>query len=146
MKRASRYHLVQHPCSSRTASRLLNTSKDENPSPLWATYSVTLRVKKYFLMFRQHLLCFSMCPLPLSLGITGKSLAPPYFHHPFRYLWILIGLFFPRLSQPFRIGEMLQSLQLPHGPLLDCLLHVLVSLVLRSSELDSALQVWPHQC
>jgi len=39
--------------------------------------SVTLRGKKFFLMFRWNLLCFSLCPLPLvlSLGTTEKSLA-----------------------------------------------------------------------
>jgi len=38
----------------------------------------TLRVKKFFLMFRQNFLFFSLCPLPLvlSLGTTEKSLAP----------------------------------------------------------------------
>jgi len=40
--------------------------------------SVTLRGKKFFLMFRRNFLCFSLCPLPLvlSLGTTEKSLAP----------------------------------------------------------------------
>jgi len=40
--------------------------------------SVTLRGKKFFLMFRQSFLCFSLCPLPLvlSLGTTENSLAP----------------------------------------------------------------------
>ena len=40
--------------------------------------SIALTVKKYFLMFRGNLLCFSLCPLPLvlSLGTTDKSLAP----------------------------------------------------------------------
>ena len=40
--------------------------------------SVTLRVKKFFLVFSWSFLCFSLCPLPLVLllGTTGKSLAP----------------------------------------------------------------------
>ena len=40
--------------------------------------SVTLRGKKFFLMFRQNFLCFSLCllPLVLPLGTTEKSLAP----------------------------------------------------------------------
>ena len=40
--------------------------------------SVTLRGKKFFLKFRRNFLCLSLCPLPLvlSLGTTGKSLAP----------------------------------------------------------------------
>jgi len=40
--------------------------------------SVTLRGKKFFLGFSWSFLCLSLCPLPLvlSLGTTGKSLAP----------------------------------------------------------------------
>jgi len=40
--------------------------------------SVTLRGKKFFHIFSWNFLCFSLCPLPLvlSLGTTGKSLAP----------------------------------------------------------------------
>jgi len=40
--------------------------------------SITLRGKKFFLMFRRNFLCFSLCPLPLVLllDMTGKSLAP----------------------------------------------------------------------
>ena len=40
--------------------------------------SVTLRGKKFFLIFSWSFLCFSLCPLPLvlSLGTTGQSLAP----------------------------------------------------------------------
>jgi len=41
-------------------------------------WSITLRGKKFFLMFRRNFLCFRLCPLPLvlSLGSTEKSLAP----------------------------------------------------------------------
>jgi len=50
-------------------------------NPLWAACSRALspfKVKKFFLMFRQNILCFSLCPLPLvlSLGTTEKCLAP----------------------------------------------------------------------
>jgi len=40
--------------------------------------SITLRVKKFSLMFRQNFLCFGLCllPLVLSLGTTEMSLAP----------------------------------------------------------------------
>ena len=53
--------------------------------------SVTLVVKKCFLMFRGNLLWF--CPLPfvLSLGTTEKSLALSSLHPPFRYLYTLIS-------------------------------------------------------
>ena len=40
--------------------------------------SITLRGKKFFLMFSWNFLCSSLCPLPLvlALGTTAKSLAP----------------------------------------------------------------------
>jgi len=41
---------------------------------------------------------------------------------------------------------MLQVLNPLCDPALDSLHYVHVSLVLRSPELDPALQVWPHQC
>ena len=83
-------HPVQPPCRSRvTYSRLhrnssrrgLNISREgdstTSPGNLFQG-SVTLRGKKFFLMFRRNFLCFSLCPLPLvlSLGSTEKSLAP----------------------------------------------------------------------
>jgi len=42
--------------------------------------SITLRGKKFFLIFRQNFLCFSLCPLPLVLllSTTEKSLAPSF--------------------------------------------------------------------
>jgi len=83
-------HLVQPPCQSRvTYSRLhrtlsrqvLNISREGDSTTSVGSLcqcSVTLRVKKLFLMFRRNFLCFSLCPLPLvlSLGTTEKSLAP----------------------------------------------------------------------
>lgn len=38
----------------------------------------TLQVQKFFLMFRQNSLGFTLCPVPLVLvmGITEKSLTP----------------------------------------------------------------------
>ena len=83
-------HLVQPPCRSRvTYSRLHRTSyrqvfnisrEGDSTTSLGSLFqcSVTLRGKKFFLMFRRNFLCFSLCPLPLvlSLGTTGKSLAP----------------------------------------------------------------------
>ena len=83
-------HLVQPFCRSRvtysrlhrTASRrVLNISREgDSTTSLGSLFqcSVTLRVKKFFLMFRWNILSFSLCPLPLvlSLGTTEKSLAP----------------------------------------------------------------------
>ena len=93
-------HLVQPPCWSRvTYSRLhktlskqvLNTSRvGDSANSLGSLFqcSVTLRVKKFFLMFRRNFIFFSLCPLSLvlSLGTTEKSLAPSSWHPPLRYL------------------------------------------------------------
>ena len=65
------------PCRSRvTYSRLhrtlsrwiLNISREgDSTTSLSSLFqcSVTLRGKKFFLMFRRNFLCFSLCPLPL---------------------------------------------------------------------------------
>jgi len=51
----------------------------ESTTPLGSLFqcSVTLRVKKFFLLFRWNFLCFSLCllPLVLSQSTTEKSLA-----------------------------------------------------------------------
>lgn len=49
--------------------------------------------KKVFLMFKEYLLCFSLCPLPLvlSLNTTGKSLAMRFLLPPFKYLHTLMS-------------------------------------------------------
>jgi len=83
-------HLVQPPCQSRVtysrlhrtlSRRVLNISRegDSTTSPgSLCQGSVTLRGKKFFLIFRRKFLCLNFCPLPLvlSLGTTEKSLAP----------------------------------------------------------------------
>ena len=93
-------HLVQTPCQSRvTQSRLhrtlsrqvLNISRERHSTTSLGNLfhcSVTLRGKKFFLMFRQIFLCFSLSllPLVLSLGTTEKSLASSSWHPPLRYL------------------------------------------------------------
>ena len=76
----------------RTASKwVLNISREGDSTASLGSLcqgSVTLRGKKFFLMFSWNFLCFSLCPLPLvlSLGTTEKSLAPSSWHPPFRYL------------------------------------------------------------
>jgi len=84
-------HPAQLSCRSRvtqswlhrTLSRqVLNISREgDSTAPLGSLCqgSVTLRVKKFFLVFRRNFPCSSLCPLPLvlSLGTTGKSLAKP---------------------------------------------------------------------
>jgi len=88
------------PCQSRvTYSRLhrtlsrwiLNISREgDSTAPLGSLGqgSITLRMKKFFLLFSWNFLCFSLCPLllVLSLGTTEKNLAPSSWHPPFRYL------------------------------------------------------------
>ena len=83
-------HLVQPSCQSRViysrlhrnfSRRVLNISREGDSTTSLGSLpqcSVTLRGKKFFLMFRWNFLCFSLCPLPLvlSLGTTEKSLAP----------------------------------------------------------------------
>ena len=90
LEETSMGHLVQPSCRSRVAysrlhrtlsRRVLNISREgDSTTSLDSLFqgSVTLRGKKFFLMFRRNFLCFSVCPLPLvlSLGTTEKSLAP----------------------------------------------------------------------
>jgi len=96
-------YLVQTCCSSRDALRqlprtmsrwLLDISMDGDSATSLGDFcqpSVTLTVKKGFLMLRGNLLCFSLCQmtLVLSLGTTEKSLALSSVHLPFRYLYRL---------------------------------------------------------
>ena len=153
-------HLVGAPCSaratlsllSRTVSRqLLNISEGGDSTTALGKLCqclVTPAVKKWFLMFRGNLPCFSWCPLPLvlALGTTKRSLAPTPLHPPLRYLYTLIRSApepsllqaqQSQLSQPFLICQMLQPLCHLCGPLLGPLQYVHVSLVLRSPELDT---------
>jgi len=81
-------HPVQPSCRSRvTQSRLHRTSSrwvlsisrgGDSTTSLGSLFqcSVTLRGKKFFLMFRRNFPCFILCPLPLvlSLGTTENSL------------------------------------------------------------------------
>ena len=76
-------HLVQPAAEagSPTAGWVFNISREgDSTTSLGSLFqcSVTLRGKKFFLVFRRNFLCFSLCPLPLvlSLGTTEKSLAP----------------------------------------------------------------------
>ena len=136
-------HLVQPPCQSRiTYSRLhrilsrqvLISREADSTTSLGNLFqcSVTLRGKKFLLVFRRNFLCFSLCPLPLalSLGTTEKSLAPSSWHPPFRYSEAfirspsqpsLLQAEQAQLLQPFLTGEMLQSPHHPRSPPLDSL-------------------------
>ena len=82
-------HLVQPSCRSRvtysrlhrtTSRRVLNISREgDSTTSLGSLFqgSITLRGKKFFLMFSWNFLCFSLCPLPLvlSLGTTERQAA-----------------------------------------------------------------------
>ena len=129
------------PCPSRvthsrlhsTASRRVwNISREGDSTASLGSLgqgSVTLRGKKFFLVFRRNFLCFSLCPLPLVLllGTTGKSLASSSCPPPCRYLEAFrrspLSLLFSQaqLPQPFLLGEMLQSPHHPRSPPLDSL-------------------------
>jgi len=82
-------HLVQPPCQSRVtysrlhrtlSRRVLNISREgDSTASLGSLFqgSVTLRGKKFFLMFRQNFLCFNLCPLPLVLLLgTTEEFGP----------------------------------------------------------------------
>ena len=84
------------PCRSRVTQsklhrtlsrRVLNISREgDSITSLGSLFqgSVTLRGKKFFLMFSWNFLCFSLCPLPLvlSLGTTERVWARPPDTHP----------------------------------------------------------------
>ena len=83
-------HLVQPSSRSRvTYSRLhrnlsrqiLNISREgDSTTSLGSLFqcSVTLRGKKFFLLFRRNFLCLSLCPLPLVLqGLPTSRKLPP---------------------------------------------------------------------
>ena len=83
-------HPAQPSCRSRVnhsrlhstaSSRVLSISREGDSTTSLGSLgqgSVTLRGKKFFLVFSWSFLCFSLCPLPLvlSLGTTEQSLAP----------------------------------------------------------------------
>ena len=72
---------TQSRLHSTASRRVLNISREgDSTASLGSLFqvSITLRGKKFFLMFSWNFLCSSLCPLPLvlSLGTTAKSLAP----------------------------------------------------------------------
>ena len=83
-------HLVQPPCPSRVihsrlhrtlSRRVLNISREgDSKTNLGSLFqgSVTLRGKKFFLMFRWNFLSFSLCPLPLSCRWAPLERAWPH--------------------------------------------------------------------
>lgn len=127
------------PCSSRVIHSqlpktmpiwVLNAFRDGDFTTSLASCASALLPahRKIFLMFRRHLLCASVYPLPLaqSLGTTEKSLALPSLYPPFRYLWASMQCPKPpllqaeqsQLSLPLLTGEVPQSLEHLGGPTL----------------------------
>lgn len=107
--------------------------------------------RKCFLMFRVSLLCFSLCPLPLSLSLstTKKSLAPPLLPslQVFTHIDEIppephLGLRIPAVSAFTPRRESLCDLS---HPFLDLIQYVHVSPVLESTQMDTALQLTAHQ-
>ena len=95
LKGTSGGHPVQPPCPSRvTQSRLhrtlsrrdLNISREADFTTSRGSLgqgSVTLRGKKFFLMFRRNFLCLSLCPLPLrpQTGLHQSGHCKPLHWH-----------------------------------------------------------------
>jgi len=137
------------------SSEVLSNSKDEGSSASLGHLfhcSITCPVKKFSYMFKWNLLYFSLCPLPLvlSLGTTEKSLSLsslPLPHQVFTHIEItcpessLVYGEQSQLTQPLRICQMFQYFSHLHGPLLDPVQHVHVSLALGSPELEPELQM-----
>ena len=135
--------LVQPSCQSRVtysrlhrtfSRRVLNISREKDSTiPLGSPFqcSVTLRGKKFFLMFSWNFLCFNLCPLPLvlSLGTTGKSLAPSSWPPPCRYLEAFLRSPQPsllqaeqaQLPQPLLTGHEWWCVSCKEGSAGDCL-------------------------
>ena len=111
----SRYHLVQPPCWSRVtysrlhrtlSRRVLNISREgDSTTSLGNLFQgfVTLRVKKFFLMFRRSFLCFNLCPLPLVLLLSCPLVVG--FGASLDFGVLFFSIFFPacRLSSAFVI-------------------------------------------
>ena len=99
-----------YPGSSRAGCPGLRPHNDFWTSPRMETpqcqCSVTITVKKCHLMFRQNLLCFNLCRLPLvvSLDTSERAWLCLLYAPPFRYLYKLIrspmSFLFSRLNSP----------------------------------------------
>lgn len=152
-------HVISHLTSSVHHRRLKLTGTSEEPLAQGLKQAHTeLPVKalshshnrKRFLMFSVSLLCFSLCPLPLSLSliITKKSLAPSSFIFPpgiYTHWWDspepYPGLRILALSACSPRRETLPDLS---GPLSDPRQYIHVSPALGNTQLDTALQLTGH--
>lgn len=164
---------VHPPQLLRTMSgHVWNVSKDgDSPTSLGnlCQCSVTLTLKKCFLMFRWDFLYFNLYPLPLllSLGITKTSLPQSSLHSHIRYLFALItsalSLLFAMLSSSGSVCLSMTSILRPESslwpfaglfPVCSCLSFTRkfrtgpstpdVSLVLTGKEGSPPLTCWKH--
>ena len=159
LKGTSGNHLVQPPAKAVPYSRLhrkastwvLSISRGGDCTTSLGSLcqdSVTLPVKKFFLIFVWNFLC-SSCPF--SCHWTPLKRVWPHPVTPAIQMFInsdkpsLLQAEQSQVSQPFLVQEMLQA---PHhfcDPLLDSFQQFLVFLELGSPELDTVDQMWPPQ-
>jgi len=83
----------------------------DSTAPLGSLFqgSVTLSGKKFFLMFRQNFLCFSLCPLPLSCRWAPLKEFGPILLTPTLQIFVSI---YKVLSQPSLIQAKQAQLEL----------------------------------
>lgn len=132
------------------ATWILNISKSGDS--ITCTSTVTPTVQKCFLMFSQNILCFSLCQL--SFLVPGHHLNEPDSIIPTFSFHVCIvideaplSLLFSSLNSPRCLSLFSQqrcSLK-PWSPALDPVQYIHISLVPRSPEIDTVLQMRHHQ-
>lgn len=112
--------------------------------------------QKIFLMFRQNLLCLSLCPLPFALSLStswedpGFIILAPSLRVFNTLIRLPLSLFCSRLTSSSPLS--LSSWERCSSPfnifvsLCWTLQYVHISFVLRNPELDTVFPVWLHQC
>lgn len=133
-------------CSRTESGQCLSISKAGYPTTSEGNLcqcSTTTWEKDFLVMFKCNSPYFSLWPLPLLLGTTGKTLSVSYLITPIIRIYDLhlydlsqSSLLQPKQSQSslhFLTGEMMPSLNHPKGPWLESLQEVHISQVLSSS-------------
>ncbi|KAK4820995.1 hypothetical protein QYF61_009461 [Mycteria americana] len=151
---ASGYKLVVLPQSA-TSTRPVNSSRDgDSTTSLGSLFQclITLSVKKFLIISNLNLPWHNLTPSPLLLGRRDRphlsttsfqvvvesdevSPQPPFLQAEQ-----------PQVPQPLLIRLLLQTLHQLCCPSLDTLQPLNVLLVLRDLKLNTAFEVWPHQC
>ena len=133
--------------------QLLNISKKETPQPLGSLQQclITYTAQKCCLVFRRNLLHSTLHPLPLVLALNTENGAKFFSLHPFfQYLQTLmrfpLSLLYSRLSPSTPIGGMFQPLHHLGDLIFNPPQCIHIFLPLWAPKLDTALQLWPHQC